>query len=630
MILKILSVIALLASFAHGDERLNIIYILADDLGIGDLGCYGQKKLKTPNLDRLAKQGMLFRNHYSGNTVCSPTRAVLMTGNQPGEVHCRGNGAENNWALDPKMTTMPRMFKNAGYATGAFGKWGLGTTSRDDASNPMKHGFDHFSGWKSQTIAHTYYPTCLVRDGREVPLKEGTFVHDLIMADAFQFVEESIASKKPFFCYIPTAIPHAAMHAPKELHEKWRKVYPQFDKRIGKNGAGPGEKTPNVVNPVAGFAAMMENLDNQVGELLELLREKGVAGNTIVMFSSDNGAHKEGGHDPAFWDSNGPYRGISSPGIVHWPAGLKGKAGTISHTAVHLIDVLPTLAEVAQAKIPAAHPTRELRPVSGTSIAPIFESNPITREAPLHFQFAKDFALREGDWKAVSFKGEEWELYNISTDRSELTNLAEQDPDRLRNMVEKWKQMSRDVLHAPNLANPKITPAQSPRKNREWTVFSDSMKPPPSVPVRRSRNNKKNAPLGIRARKNTTLVREENALMLTFTGDDPGIAFDLRNADQLPSGPYLLSFELITDLEGTGEVYYTTDGATILPKGSRLTFPVKSSPTLQDLVIQIETQKKLHQLRLDVAQGPGAATIRNLRLLASSKEVLVNWTAVKE
>jgi arylsulfatase len=190
--------------------------------------------------------------------------------------------------------------------------------------------------------------------------------------------------------------------------------------------------------------------------------------------------------------------------------------------------------------------------------------------------------------------------------------------------------MSRDVLHAPNLANPKITPAQSPRKNREWTVFSDSMKPPPSVPVRRSRNNKKNAPLGIRARKNTTLVREENALMLTFTGDDPGIAFDLRNADQPPSGPYLLSFELITDLEGTGEVYYTTDGATILPKGSRLTFPVKSSPTLQDLAIQIETQKKLHQLRLDVAQGPGAATIRNLRLLASSKEVLVNWTAVKE
>ena len=136
----------------------NVIYILADDLGLGDLGCYGQQKLKTPNIDRLADEGMQFSDHYSGNTVCSPSRAVLMTGQHPGHVHCRGNGNENGFALDPEMTTLPRLFKNAGYATGAYGKWGLGQTHLAGAPNPMTHGFDHFSGWKSQGIAHTYYP----------------------------------------------------------------------------------------------------------------------------------------------------------------------------------------------------------------------------------------------------------------------------------------------------------------------------------------------------------------------------------------------------------------------------------------------------------------------------------------
>ena len=233
-----------LSVFAQEKTPPNVIYILADDLGKGDLGCYGQKKLKTPSLDRLAKEGMKFSSHYSGNTVCSPSRAVLMTGQHPGHVHCRGNGNEPGLALDPKMTTLPEIFKNAGYATGAFGKWGLGHTNEAGAQNPLSHGFDHFSGWKNQMIAHTYYPTSIVRDGKEIPLKEGTYIHDLIMEDAFSFIEKSVKQKKPFFCYIPTAVPHAAMHAPKELHEKWRKVYPEFDQRIGKYGAGPGEPCP--------------------------------------------------------------------------------------------------------------------------------------------------------------------------------------------------------------------------------------------------------------------------------------------------------------------------------------------------------------------------------------------------
>lgn len=200
------------SGFANG--KPNVIYILADDLGMGDLGCYGQKKLKTPNIDRLADEGMRFTDHYSGNTVCSPSRAVLMTGQHPGHVHCRGNGNENAFALDPRMTTLPRLFKNAGYATGAFGKWGLGYTHLEGPENPLTQGFDHFSGWKSQTIAHTYYPSTIVRDGREVPMEPGTIVHDLIMNDAMNFIKDSVEAGKPFFCYIPTAVPHAAMHAP--------------------------------------------------------------------------------------------------------------------------------------------------------------------------------------------------------------------------------------------------------------------------------------------------------------------------------------------------------------------------------------------------------------------------------
>jgi arylsulfatase A-like enzyme len=297
----------LTASFGQATEKPNVIYILADDLGYGDLSCYGQQKLKTPNIDRLATEGIRFTDHYSGNTVCSPSRAVLMTGQHPGRVHCRGNGNENGFALDPQMVTLPRLFKNAGYATGAYGKWGLGHTQLPGAPNPMTHGFDHFSGWKSQMIAHTYYPSSIIRDGVEVPLKAGTFVHDLIMGDAFDFIKENAKAKQPFFCYIPTAIPHAAMHAPQMLHEKWRKVYPQFDSRIGRYGAGPGEDTPDVQNPIAGYAAMMENFDNQIGELLNLLHKLGIDENTLIFFSSDNGCHREGGHDPNFWDSNGPF-----------------------------------------------------------------------------------------------------------------------------------------------------------------------------------------------------------------------------------------------------------------------------------------------------------------------------------
>jgi arylsulfatase A-like enzyme len=447
------------------ESKPNVVLILADDLGYGDLSIMGQKKLKTPNIDRLGYEGIVFTDHYSGNTVCSPSRAVLMTGQHPGHSLCRGNGAKGNQRyLDPAMVTLPRLFKNAGYATGAFGKWGLGTTSEAGRPNPMTHGFDVFSGWKSQMIAHTYYPTSIVRNGKEVPLDGDTYVHDLIMDDALGFIRSSIESETPFFAYIPTAVPHAAMHAPKALHEKWRKVFPQFDTKVGRYGAGPGETCPPVINPIAGFAAMMENLDNQVGELLALLNELGVDDNTLVIFVSDNGAHREGGHDPLFWDSNGPLRGIKrdlyeggirTPLLARWSGTIK--PGSSSNHISAFWDFLPTAAELIGQPIPEQ--------VDGLSFLPALTGNSTEqkRHGYLYWEFTKGpaqainkTALRQGDWKAVQVyrrgKQQPMELFNLKDDLGEENNLVTQHPE----IAERLEGLMRKAHHP-------LKPEESPR-----------------------------------------------------------------------------------------------------------------------------------------------------------------------
>ncbi len=451
------SLLVLASASAENPRTPNIIYILADDLGMGDLGIYGQEKLKTPNIDRIGLEGMRFHDHYSGNTVCSPSRAVLMTGQHPGHVHCRGNGKENSFALNPEMITLPRLFKNAGYATGAFGKWGLGYTDQTGNSNPMTHGFDQYSGWKSQSIAHTYYPSAIVRNGSAEPLDGKTYIHDLIMQDAFDFIKKNAESDQPFFAYIPTAVPHAAMHAPPELHEKWRKVYPEFDSKTGKYGAGKEDNCPAVKNPIAGFAAMMENLDNQIGSLLDMLKELGIDDNTIILFSSDNGCHREGGHDPEFWNSNGPLRGIKrdlyeggirTPFLVRWPG--KIKAGSTSDHLSAFQDILPTMAELTKQPVPTQ--------ADGKSILPTLLGKPKNqaRQDYLYFEFIRGNAnpystraLRQGNWKVVQRSKNDGgqktgfvpiELYNLKKDPSETNDLAAQYPEtveKLRRLMEK-------------------------------------------------------------------------------------------------------------------------------------------------------------------------------------------------
>lgn len=417
-------------------QKPNVIYILADDLGYGDLSAYGQKKFTTPHIDRLATEGMKFTDHYSGNTVCSPSRAVLMTGQSPARVHVLGNGPEPLAALDPSMTTLPRLFKNAGYATGAFGKWGLGTTHTAGKQNPLTHGFDHFTGWKSQIIAHTYYPTSIVRDGKETPLEKGTYIHDLIMQDAFRFIQKNAKLGKPFFAYIPTAIPHAAMHAPQKLHDKWRKALPQFDNKIGTYKAGPTEHTPPVKNPIAGFAAMMEHLDTQVGDLLNLLKTLNIDNNTLILFSSDNGPHKEGGHDPKYWNSNGPLRGfkrdlyeggIRAPFLVRWPG--KIQAGKTSQHVSAFWDVLPTIAELIGQTTP--------KQTDGISFLPALFNKHQQQHDHLYWEFTHGKkvyarAARQDNWKAVitypnrrnKTASGELELYDLSNDLGETQNLA--------------------------------------------------------------------------------------------------------------------------------------------------------------------------------------------------------------
>ena len=424
-------------------DKPNVIYILADDLGYGDLSCYGQEKLETPNIDRLASEGLKFTNHYSGNTVCSPSRAVLMTGQHSGRCYLRGNlYRETGAALDPQLTILPEVFKAAGYSTGCFGKWGLGPTNLDTNSNPLQHGIDEFYGWKSQFIAHTYFPSSAVHNGKEIPLEDGTFIHDQIMDHARTFIRTHAENKQPFFCYIPTAVPHAAMHAPAELHSKWRKKLPQFDSEIGKYGAGDVEECPDVINPIAGFGAMMENLDNEVGTILDLLKTLQIEENTIVMFSSDNGAHQEGGHNPQFWNSTGGLRGhkrdmheggIRAPLLVRWPGTVE--PGTTSEHISSFQDMLPTFAELTGQPVPS--------PCDGISMLPTLKSEADRQQQHefLYWEFCKgkaqkvfSIAIRKQNWKAFQQHGKTMELFDLSKDPFEKNNVAKKHPQIIKQM----------------------------------------------------------------------------------------------------------------------------------------------------------------------------------------------------
>jgi arylsulfatase A-like enzyme len=280
----------------------------------------------------------------------------------------------------------------------------------------------------------------MVFNGQEIPLKEGTYIHELIMDRAKNFIRENASKKRPFFCYIPTAIPHAAMHAPKEIHDKWRKKFPQFDNVIGKYKAGE-EDCPDVVNPIAGFAAMMEVLDTDVGDILDLLKELGIDENTIVMFSSDNGAHKEGGHDPLFWNSTGSLRGhkrdmheggIRTPMLTRWPAEIK--AGRKTQHLSAFWDIVPTMAEIIGQPVPEK--------VDGISFLPTLKGKKSQKNHEfLYWEFTKgddqiifSQSVRSGKWKLYKQVKQPVELFDLDKDPYEQNDLAKKHPEIVERM----------------------------------------------------------------------------------------------------------------------------------------------------------------------------------------------------
>jgi len=418
------------SSLWAADNRPNIIYIMADDLGYGDLSCYGQAKFKTPNIDRLAAEGITFTDYYAGSTVCAPTRCVLMTGVHTGHAFVRGNREvqpEGQAPMPADIVTLPRLLKKAGYTTGMFGKWGLGAPGSE--SDPVKH-FDTFFGYNCQRQAHTFYPTHLWHNHEKVPLDGKTYSADLISDQLLQFVRDN--KDKPFFAYVPFTIPHAAMHVPEDDHAPWREKWPQFDSRIGRY------RGPQVKNPVAAFAGMMTRMDRHVGQLLSLLEELGIDDNTIVSFTSDNGPHMEGGHDPKFFDSNGPLRGhkrdlyeggIRVPFVARWPG--KIKPGTKTDLPVAMWDVLPTCLDIAGVEGPAD--------IDGISYLPALlgKMDSQKKHDYLYWAFYErggKQAVRWGKWKGVRNNVHKnpnslLELYDLTEDIGETTDIAAQHPD---------------------------------------------------------------------------------------------------------------------------------------------------------------------------------------------------------
>ncbi len=428
---------------AAPQRKPNIIYILADDLGYGDLSCYGQKKFKTSNIDRIAVEGMKFTQNYAGSTVCAPSRCSLMTGLHTGHAQVRGNREvepEGQAPLKRGTVTIPTLLKSAGYISGIFGKWALGAPGSVSDATVF---FDEFYGYNCQRQSHSYYPKHLWHNREKVVLDGKTYSHDLIMNAAMDFIKAN--SDKPFFCYLPVTLPHAAMQAPKDLHDKYRKLCPQLEDKIGKYD------DTVVQNPIAAFPAMMEHLDNGVGQILALVKELGLEDNTLVIFSSDNGPHREGGHNPRFWDSNGPLRGIKRdlyeggirvPLLARWPG--KIKPGTTSDQLVAFWDVLPTLCELAGVTTP--------KDVDGISILPTLLGEKQRQHDYLYWEFTAQGgkqAIRKGNFKAVKrgvFKNSnaKIELYDLNNDLAERKNIAGEYPEVVQEMKKIFTQARTD------------------------------------------------------------------------------------------------------------------------------------------------------------------------------------------
>jgi len=411
--MQLITLCLALVSTSAAADRPNIIFILADDLGYGDLGCYGQKQIRTPNIDRLAAEGSRFTDFYSGCTVCAPARSTLMTGQHTGHTWVRGNAGKDGKRvpLRPEDVTVAEVLKQAGYVTGIVGKWGLGEP--DTTGIPNRQGFDFWFGYLNQTHAHSYYPDYLWKNQEKVVLsgnadgKREQYSHDLMTQEALGFVEQN--KDRMFFLYLAYTIPHAKLEVPSDApysDEDW----PQPEKN---------------------YAAMITRMDADVGKLMERLKDLGLDGKTLVFFTSDNGPASEGGGKAEFFHSSGPLRGmkrdmyeggIRVPMIARWSGRIK--AGVVSRQVWAMWDFLPTAAELAGARVPAN--------IDGISMVNALLGKPQKDHEPLYWEFHErgfSQAVRTGDWKAIRKNGGKLSLYNLKEDLGETRDLAEAHPD---------------------------------------------------------------------------------------------------------------------------------------------------------------------------------------------------------
>ena len=657
-----LAVIAASAGAAE-TKKPNILVVLTDDLGFSDLGCYGGE-IATPTLDRLAGGGLRFTQFYN-TAKCHSSRVSLLTG--------RYSRQAGDIAMD-RAVTIPEVLAPAGYFTAMAGKWHL-------AKQPTDFGFQRYFGHLSGATNYYTGDNTFRLNGQPWKVPAQGFYSTVANVDhALRFVGEARDAKKPWFLYLAFNAPHAPLQ-PLEADYKrylgkydggWDKVRAArvakqqqlglFDARLEPSPRPDHVPAWESLTPeirrwesrrMAAYAALIDRVDQEIGRLVADLERAGELENTLILFFSDNGAcpydRRTDARDAEpyrattrwsdstgwAWARNTPFRfykqnqfegGIATPAIVHWPAGLKTKPGSLNPTPAHLIDVLPTLAELAGAKVPATFPGRTPTPLAGVSLAPLFAGGDLPARPPIHLLFANDRGLRDGDWKLVSFQSGPWELYNLARDRTELHNLAAQEPDRLKRMVTQWHDMAANVLHVRDREAAPITSTSQEKVHREWSVYAsaDASNARHADAKRKARERRAASPEPkIRARAGTKMTIAGDQLVLECTGEDPGLAIDVAAPNA--AGPFTLEFRVQSRAGGDGEVFWTTDAETLLPRGRHLAFSVKHDGEWQTVSLKLDETKPLHALRLDPCGAPGQVTLAGLQLRDAAGRVVRSW-----
>ncbi|MFU8894202.1 MAG: arylsulfatase [Luteolibacter sp.] len=492
----------------NAGEKPNVVIILTDDLGFSDLGCYGAE-IETPVLDRLAANGLRF-TQFSNTAKCHSSRVSLLTGRW-----CRQAGDEEM----NRAVTLPEVLGPAGYFNAMSGKWHL-------SKEPTDFGFDRFFGHLSGATHFFRGDNTFRLNGEPWQVPDSGFYTTIAKVDfALEFLAEARKEEKPWFLYLAFNAPHAPIHPLKEDYEKYKDRYHVGwdvirERRIDRmielgilredlETAGRPDHIPawDDLAPelreweskrMAGYAGMIDRVDRELGRLVADLEAAGELENTLIVFFSDNGACPYDRNNPLWedvpynpetrwtdstgwaWARNAPYRfykqnqfegGVATPAIFHWPAGIKTEPGAFDRTPAHLVDVLPTVAEIAGAEIPFTFPGREPTPLAGVSLAPILAGGALEHRPPIHFLHDKDRGLRDGDWKIVSFRSGPWELYNLKNDPTELRDLAAEQAERVEKMSAEWHRMTRDVLMAPEREQRPVATEHQPKHHPEWSNY---------------------------------------------------------------------------------------------------------------------------------------------------------------